>query len=57
MVQEDAPSNHNDWDDLWNPENDEGEDQFPEEVGPLEDDMLMFQNLLMAIPSKFFKKL
>ena len=38
MVQEDAPNNHDDWD-PWNPENDEEEDQFPEEVGPPENNL------------------
>ena len=55
MVQEDTPNNQDNWD-PWNPENEEEEDenQFPEEVGPPENNMqLMFQNLAMAIPNRF----
>lgn len=52
MVQEEKPKDHHD---NWDPENDEeeDEDQFPEDVGPPENNMqLLFQNLAMALPSK-----
>ena len=53
MVQEEKPPNDQD---EWNPyEEEDDENGFPEEIGPPENNIqLMFQDLAMHIPRKFF---